>query len=76
MTSPAQQLTGLREQVVASFGAAGERVLALPLRQLDAALHADTIEPADVGPLLDQLEDLIEGLLRERGWVEEKRGGA
>lgn len=76
MTSPAQQLTALRKQLVASLGATGERVLALPLTQLDAAIQAEDVDPADLGPLLDQLEDLAEALLRESGWVETKRGGA
>jgi hypothetical protein len=43
-------------------------VLARPLDELRRRIEAAGGRPIDVGPELDLLDDLLESLLRTRGW--------
>lgn len=68
--STAVQVARLRQTLGANFGEQGMRVLALPLAALEAQLAAP--DPAEVNRLLDQLEDLVEGLMNKQDWREEE----
>ena len=69
-------LVQLRAQLEAILDARGLRVVAQSLALLDDLNKAEAPDPALVVGVLEQLEDLVEALMHESGWVETRGGEA
>ena len=74
MNDATAHLVQLRAQLEATLDARGLKVVAQSLAQLDNFNAAEAPDPALVLGALEQLEDLVEALMHESGWVE-VRGG-
>lgn len=72
--SATAHLVQLRAQLQATLDARGLKVVAQSLAQLDSLNEAEAPDPVLVVGALEQLEDLVEALMHESGWVE-ARGG-